>query len=155
MSNYTDEHWMNMAYQRAQKAMECGEVPVGAVLVKNNQLIGEGYNQPITSHDPTAHAEVIALRVAGQAIKNYRLVDTIMYVTLEPCPMCASALVHARIAKVIFATQDERIGACGSIFDITNNALLNHRVEVESGMMAKECRELIQSFFIEKRKRNR
>ncbi len=155
MSNYTDEHWMNMAYQLAQKAMECGEVPVGAVLVKNNQLIGEGYNQPITSHDPTAHAEVIALRVAGQAIKNYRLVDTIMYVTLEPCPMCASALVHARIAKVIFATQDERIGACGSIFDITNNALLNHRVEVESGMMAKECRELIQSFFIEKRKRNR
>ncbi len=144
---------MQRAYELALKAREHDEVPVGAVIVLDDQIIGEGWNQPISSHDPTAHAEIIALRQAGQTINNYRLSGATMYVTLEPCAMCAGALVHARLAKLVFATEDPKTGACGSVLDIIQHDALNHKVEIEHGTMQDECRTLLQDFFKQKRLR--
>jgi len=143
--------WMQYAYNLAIRAQQEGEVPVGAVVVKDNEIIGEGWNSPIKNHDPTAHAEIMALRDASRNIQNYRLVDTTLYVTLEPCVMCAGAIVHARIKKVIFATHDPRTGAAGSVFSILDNSELNHKVDVEQGMLSSESAELLRNFFKEKR----
>ncbi len=146
-----DEDWMQRAYELAQKAEELDEVPVGAVIIYESKIIGEGWNQPISSNDPTAHAEIMALRDAGNNIGNYRLPDTTMYVTLEPCAMCAGAIIHARIIKLVYAVDDPKTGACGSVFDLLQSEELNHKVEIEKGVLADDCRCLIQTFFREKR----
>ena len=143
--------WMQRAFELAQKAKEYDEVPVGAVIVHEDKIIGEGWNQPISSHDPTAHAEIIALRIAGSNVGNYRLPGATMYVTLEPCAMCAGAIVHARLSKLIFAVADPKTGACGSIFNLLQTEELNHKVEIDKSIMEDECRALIQTFFKEKR----
>lgn len=145
------QKWMENAFELAQKAKEQGEVPVGAVIVHESKIIGEGWNQPISSNDPTSHAEIVALRQAGLALSNYRLSGAVMYVTLEPCAMCAGALVHARLAKLIYAVGDPKTGACGSVFNLLQTNELNHKVEIEKGVMEEECRSLIQAFFQEKR----
>ena len=146
-----DKEWMQRAFELAQKAKEHDEVPVGAVIVHEDQIIGEGWNQPISSNDPTAHAEIIALRDAGNNVGNYRLPNATMYVTLEPCAMCAGAIIHARLSKIIFAVADPKTGACGSIFNLLQAEELNHKVEIDKGIMEDECRSLIQTFFKEKR----
>jgi tRNA(adenine34) deaminase len=151
----TDLEWMQRAFELAEKAKSQGEVPVGAVIVCAGQIIGEGYNQPISSNDPVAHAEIMALRDAGNNIGNYRLPDTIMYVTLEPCAMCAGAIVHARLKKLVYATDDSKTGACGSVFNLLQTEELNHKVEIEKGIMENECHSLIQTFFKEKRVNSR
>ena len=149
----SDKVFMQRALELASKAEAEGEVPVGAVVVLNNQIIGEGWNQPISSNDPTAHAEMIALRAAGQAMGNYRLTGATIYVTLEPCAMCATAMVHARLSKLVYAIDDPKTGACGSVFNLLQTDELNHRVEIEKNMLADECRGLIQDFFKKKRSR--
>lgn len=146
-----DVKWMQRAFELAHKAKALDEVPVGAVIVYHDKIIGEGWNQPISSNDPTAHAEIIALRDAGNNVDNYRLPDATMYVTLEPCAMCAGAIVHARLSKIIFAAADPKTGACGSIFNLLQTEELNHKVDIDKGIMEDECRALIQSFFKEKR----
>jgi len=146
-----DEKWMLHAIKLAEHAESIGEVPVGAVIVKDNKIISEGWNQPITSNDPTAHAEVIALRAAAQAVENYRLVDTTLYVTLEPCAMCAGALIHARVQRVVFGATDPRTGAAGSMFNILNTTKLNHTIEIEHGVLENECAQLLKDFFKKKR----
>ncbi|MDS4029453.1 MAG: tRNA adenosine(34) deaminase TadA [Candidatus Contendobacter sp.] len=142
-----DRHWMSRALELAQRAADAGEVPVGAVLVRGDEVIGEGWNQPIGARDPTAHAEVLALRAAAARVDNYRLVDSTLYATLEPCPMCAGALVHARVARVVFGAVDPRAGAAGTVFDLLRSAALNHRAEVVGGVLAEECAALLRSFF--------
>jgi tRNA(adenine34) deaminase len=149
----TDLYWMKKAYELAQRAFGQGEVPVGAVLVDAaNQCVGEGWNQPISGRDPTAHAEIVALREAASLLENYRLTDTTLYVTLEPCPMCAGAIVHARIRRVVFATPDPRTGSAGSVYNLLNSPNLNHRVDVDSGVLQNESSTLLKSFFLERRK---
>ena len=138
---------MSRALELAQRAADAGEVPVGAVLVRGDEVIGEGWNQPIGARDPTAHAEVLALRAAAARVDNYRLVDSTLYATLEPCPMCAGALVHARVARVVFGAVDPRAGAAGTVFDLLRSAALNHRAEVVGGVLAEECAALLRSFF--------
>ncbi|GAB6039697.1 tRNA adenosine(34) deaminase TadA [Endothiovibrio diazotrophicus] len=144
---------MRRALELARRAAEAGEVPVGALLVRDGEVVGEGWNRPILSHDPTAHAEVTALREAGQRVGNYRLVETTLYVSLEPCPMCAGALVHARVARVVFGAFDPKTGAAGSVFDLLQSPLHNHRVECEGGVLAEECGQLLRDFFRERRKK--
>ena len=146
-----DHCCMQRAFELAAIAEEKGEVPVGAVLVKDGQVIAEGFNQPIVNHDPSAHAEMVALRIAGEKLQNYRLVDTTLYVTLEPCAMCAMALVHARVTKVIFATPDPRTGAAGSVINILQNPNFNHQCILESGLLQEECSEQLKRFFRNKR----
>ncbi|MFT5426638.1 MAG: tRNA(adenine34) deaminase [Gammaproteobacteria bacterium] len=146
-----DAKWMQRAFELAQEAKSQDEVPVGAVIVFEEQIIGEGWNQPISTNDPTAHAEIVALRDAGNNISNYRLSDATMYVTLEPCSMCASAIVHARLTKLVYAVKEPKAGACGSVFNLLQTKQLNHQVEIEEGVMEEECRSLIQAFFKEKR----
>lgn len=143
--------WMNLALELARKAEAEGEVPVGAVLVLNGELIGEGWNQPISGNDPTAHAEIQAMRDAAQRISNYRLLDTTLYVTLEPCPMCAGAMVHARVSRVVFGATDPRTGAAGSVFNLLQAESLNHQAEVEGGVLAYECSTMLRDFFRKKR----
>jgi tRNA(adenine34) deaminase len=147
-----DEHWMEKALELARKAEAAGEVPVGAVLVKDNQLVAEGWNQPISSHDATSHAEIMAMREAGKKLNNYRLIDTTMYVTLEPCSMCVGAMIHARVSKVIYAASEPRTGALGGAFNLLEVNQHNHVFEVESGVLADESRALLQSFFRSRRK---
>ena len=142
---------MQRALELAQQAESLGEVPIGAVLVKNDQIIGEGYNAPISQHDPTAHAEIMALRDAAHRLGNYRLLNTTLYVTIEPCVMCAGALVHARIQEVVFGAVEPRTGAIGSVFDILQSSRLNHQVNVRGGVMAQECAALMQNFFKRRR----
>lgn len=153
MTNFTDLdiQYMTRAYELAELAEEKGEVPVGAVLVKDNKIIGEGFNQPIVNHDPSAHAEIMALRSAGQQLQNYRLVDTTLYVTLEPCAMCAMALVHARVARVVYATEDPRTGAAGSVVNLLQHNSFNHQCAIEQGLMQAECSEQLKRFFRKKR----
>lgn len=146
-----DEQWMREALLLARQAEAAGEVPVGAVLVKDGKLIGSGWNQPIGAHDPTAHAEVMALRAAAKAAGNYRLVDTTLYVTLEPCAMCSGALVHARVARLVYGAADPKSGAAGSVFDLVRTDKLNHRLAVEGGVLAEECGGLLREFFSRKR----
>lgn len=147
-----DLHWMHYALNLAKQAKEQGEVPVGAVLVKDNQVVGVGFNCPITTKDPTSHAEIQAIRAASKTLNNYRLVDTTLYVTLEPCAMCAGAIVHARVARVVFGASDPRAGACGSILNVLQNPALNHRPSLESGILALECSSILTDFFKRRRK---
>src|SRR3990172_6761493 len=142
-----DEHWMRQALALAERARDEGEVPVGAVLVLNDEIIGAGWNRPIAAHDPTAHAEIVALRAGAARLNNYRLCDTTLYVTLEPCVMCAGAMVHARVARLAFGATDPKAGAVGSVFDILAAPALNHRVSYQGGVLAQECGELLTSFF--------
>ena len=151
-----DEEFMGRAMELAQQAAAVGEVPVGALVVKEGRVIGEGYNQPITSCDPTGHAEIIAIQKAGEKINNYRLVDCDLFVTLEPCLMCLGAILHARIRNVYFAASDNKTGACGGLIDLTINNSLNHHCNFHKGILSKESTDLIQNFFQEKRaKKNR
>jgi len=138
---------MRRALELAAAAQQAGEVPVGAVLVGNGQVIAEGWNCPVGASDPTAHAEIRALRAAGRAAGNYRLVDTTLYVTMEPCPMCAGALVHARVARLVYGATDARAGAAGSVFDIVRSPDLNHRLVVTGGVLGEDCRDMLQAFF--------
>ena len=138
---------MHRALELARHAEEAGEVPVGAVVVLNNEIIGEGWNQPIVSHDPTAHAEMVALRAASQYAKNYRLPGAVLYVTLEPCAMCAGAIVHARIARVVYGAADPKTGAAGSVFNLLDSSVLNHRSQLTSGVLAEECGQMLRGFF--------
>lgn len=139
---------MQRALELARQAEAAGEVPVGAVLVRDGRIIGEGWNQPIGRHDPSAHAEIMALRAAGAHEQNYRLPDTTLYVTLEPCPMCAGAIVHARVARVVFAARDPRSGAAGSVFDLLpSDQRFNHRTSCEGGLLAEQAGQLLRDFF--------
>lgn len=147
----TDIEWMQVALALAQQAAERGEVPVGAIIVKDGVLIGQGSNAPIGAHDPTAHAEVIAMREAAKHLGNYRLVDCTLYVTLEPCAMCAGAMQHARIARLVFGASDAKTGACGSVVNLMQEQKLNHHTQVESGVMAEACGELLSGFFKQRR----
>jgi tRNA(adenine34) deaminase len=142
-----DRHWMQRALELASKAEAEGEVPVGAVIVLDGEIIGEGWNQPISGQDATAHAEIMALRQACEKQQNYRLPGADIYVTLEPCVMCAGALVHARIRRLIYATSEPKTGAAGSCVDIFSLPNLNHRVQSESGLLAEQSSELLRQFF--------
>jgi tRNA(adenine34) deaminase len=143
----SDVEYMREALKNAALAQARGEVPVGAILVKDGQIIAGGANQPITSSDPTAHAEIETLRAAGKALRSYRLVDTTMYVTLEPCIMCASAIVHARLKRLVFGAWDPRAGGAGSITNVFTLPGMNHRVDVFGGVLMEECGDLLKSFF--------
>jgi len=145
--NSTDLQYMSRALELARFAEANGEVPVGAVIVKENQIIGEGWNQPITTHDPSAHAEMLAMRAAAKSLGNYRLLDTTLYVTLEPCAMCAGAMVHARIKRLVYAATDPRAGAAGTLFNIVQHDALNHRVDVTGGVLEGECAAVLRNFF--------
>lgn len=146
-----DADFMRRALQLAAQAQHCGEVPVGAVLVRGEEVIATGRNGPIGSHDPTAHAEIEALRAGGRALGSYRLADTTLYVTLEPCVMCASAIVHARVRRVVFGAWDPKAGGAGSIVDIFRLPGLNHRVDVFGGVLSEECGTQLQQFFAARR----
>ncbi len=152
MSTETDTKWMKKALELARKAEAAGEVPVGAVLVKDDQLIAEGWNQSITSHDATSHAEIMAMREAGKKLNNYRLIDTVMYVTLEPCSMCVGAMIHARVSKVVYGAPEPRTGALGGAFNLLEANQHNHVFDVVSGVLADESKTLLQSFFQSRRK---
>ena len=142
-----DEIWMRQALDQAHNAWALGEVPVGAVVVKDGQVIATGFNQPIGTHDPTAHAEIMALRQGGLVMQNYRLIDATLYVTLEPCVMCAGAMIHSRIGRVVFGARDAKTGAAGSLMDVLHHPGMNHRVEITEGILADECAALLSDFF--------
>jgi len=146
-----DEDFLRQALELAREAESAGEVPVGAIVVLNGEVIGRGRNSPISSNDPTAHAEILALREAAAAIRNYRVEGATLYVTLEPCVMCAGALVHARVSRLVFGTRDLRFGGVRSKFRLADADVLNHRVEVVEGVLGAECAELIQNFFSARR----
>lgn len=146
-----DAFFMGQALQQAHQAWALGEVPVGAVLVRDGQIVAVGFNQPIAAHDPTAHAEIMALRAAAQVLGNYRLPGCDLYVTLEPCAMCAGAMMHARLSRVIFGAPDPKTGACGSIIDLFAQEKLNHHTQVVSGVLAQQCSTLLKDFFAERR----
>lgn len=146
-SKNSDEYWMAHALCLAKKAQKYNEVPVGAVIVKDNKVIGEGWNQPIANKDPTAHAEIQAIRMACLDQGNYRLPGTTLYTSLEPCLMCAGAIIHARISRVFFAASEPKTGAAGSFFDFFNENKLNHTVECEQGLLAEESSKILKQFF--------
>ncbi|TKB04885.1 tRNA adenosine(34) deaminase TadA [Alteromonas portus] len=147
-----DVKWMKHALTLADKAESIGEVPVGACVVLNGELIGEGFNTPITDNDPSAHAELRAVKAAASAVQNYRLIDATLYVTLEPCSMCAGMLVHARVKRVVFGAKDAKTGAAGSVMNLLQHPALNHQVEVVSGVLAEECANKLSDFFRKRRK---
>lgn len=144
--------WMRHALTLADKAESIGEVPVGACVVLNGELIGEGFNTPITDNDPSAHAELRAVKEAAAAVQNYRLIDATLYVTLEPCSMCAGMLVHARVKRVVFGAKDAKTGAAGSVMNLLQHPALNHQLEVVSGVLADECANKLSDFFRKRRK---
>ncbi|MFM0505585.1 tRNA adenosine(34) deaminase TadA [Paraburkholderia caffeinilytica] len=150
-----DLRFMALAQAAAEEARAAGEVPVGAVLVRGDEVIARGFNHPIGAHDPSAHAEMIALRAAAQAVENYRLPGCELYVTLEPCLMCAGAIMHARIARVVFGARDPKTGACGSVVDAFANPQLNHHTTVTGGVLENECGAALKSFFAERRRASR
>lgn len=147
-----DLHFMALAHAVAQEAQAAGEVPVGAVIVRGDDVLARGFNQPISAHDPSAHAEMVALRAAAQVMRNYRLPGCELYVTLEPCLMCAGAIMHARIARVVFGAHDPKTGACGSIVDAFAETRLNHHASVLGGVMADACSRDLSRFFAERRR---
>jgi len=149
--NDVDLAWMRQALNLAEQAQDVGEVPVGAVIVQDSELIGTGYNQPIINHDPSAHAEIQALRSACSAVKNYRIPNSTIYVTLEPCAMCAGAIVHARVARVVIAAKEPRAGAAGSILNVLQHPDLNHRCQVEFGLLEQHSADLLRGFFRKRR----
>lgn len=146
-----DEHWMQLALDQAQLAADNGEVPVGAVLVKDDQLIASGFNQPISSCDPSAHAEIVVLRAAAKHLSNYRLPGTTLYVTIEPCTMCVGALIHSRIERLVFGAPEPRAGAVVSAANLLEGDQFNHRIAVTGGVLADQCGALIKQFFRQKR----
>jgi tRNA(adenine34) deaminase len=148
---YQDELWMEEALRSAQRALEAGEVPVGAVVVCQSRIVGRGWNRNIADQDPTAHAEIVALREAGAALGNHRLAACDLFVTIEPCAMCAGAMVHARIKRLIYGADDPKAGAVQSAMQLLNHPHLNHRVEVTGGVLAGRCAELLQTFFKSRR----
>jgi tRNA(adenine34) deaminase len=149
-----DDFFMRHALTLAREAWKAGEVPVGAVVVKEGEIVGRGFNAPISRHDPTAHAEIMALRNAAENLGNYRLVNCSLYVTLEPCPMCVGAIFHARIGRVVYGASDPKTGACGSIINLSENINLNHHAdEVVGGVLEKECGQLLSGFFAERRRK--
>ena len=151
--NSLDEKWMKLALEQARLAQAMDEVPVGAVLVQDDQLIASAHNQPIANNDPTAHAEIQLLREAGKKLNNYRLPNTTLYVTLEPCTMCLGAMIHARVSRVVFGAYDEKTGVCGSCQDLSTSECFNHSIDTKGGVLADECRNLLQKFF--KNRRNK
>lgn len=146
-----DERYMRMALEEAEQAGRCGEVPVGALLIKGDRLLARDHNRCIELNDPTAHAEVLVLRKAGQILGNYRLNDTVMYVTVEPCPMCVSAMVHGRISRLVFGVPEPKFGAVDSKIRFLDNNGLNHKVKVDRGILERECGEILKIFFKERR----
>ncbi len=147
----SDVHWMKLALELAKRAEQAGEVPVGAVLVRSGELVGKGWNRPIAANDPTSHAETEAIREAAAVTNNYRLLDSVLYVTLEPCVMCVGAMLSARIGRLVFGARDLRFGAVRSKFTLADSDLLNHRVEVQEGLLAAESAELLTQFFRSRR----
>jgi tRNA(adenine34) deaminase len=152
MPDSRDETFMREALALARSAWDLGEVPVGAVVVKDGEIIGRGFNRSITSNDPTTHAEIVALRDAALHLKNYRLTDCELYVTLEPCVMCVGAMLHARLTRIVFGAHDPKTGACGSVIDLPAEKKLNHHATFEGGVLAEECSQLLKAFFAERRK---
>ncbi|MEO6270233.1 MAG: tRNA adenosine(34) deaminase TadA [Lautropia sp.] len=150
-----DDAMMRLAIDQARNAAIVGEVPVGAVIVRNRTVIATGYNHPIGSHDPTAHAEINALRAAAEQAGNYRLGDCSMYVTLEPCAMCCGAMIHARIKSLFYGATDPKTGACGSVLDLMSERRLNHHTQVHGGLLADDCGRLLRDFFIQRRSAGR
>ena len=150
--NKIHEKWMELAIQQALLAEKIDEVPVGAVLVQDDQLIAQAHNQPISNNDPTAHAEIQVLRKAGENLENYRLPNTTLYVTLEPCTMCLGAMIHARVSRVVFGAFDKKTGVCGSCADLSSSECFNHSLIVEGGILAENCQSLLQDFFKKRRK---
>jgi tRNA(adenine34) deaminase len=146
-----DEVFMQAALDLARQAAGIDEVPVGAVIVVGGEIVGRGFNQPISRHDPTAHAEIMALRDAARNLGNYRLPDSTLYVTLEPCVMCSGAIMHARVGRVVFGARDPKTGAAGSVINLYDEAKLNHHAEIEGGVLAAECAALLSSFFAARR----
>ncbi|MEP4889914.1 MAG: tRNA adenosine(34) deaminase TadA [Aliiglaciecola sp.] len=142
-----DEYWMDYALTLADNAWEIGEVPVGAVLVKDNKIVSQGWNQSISLNDPSAHAEMIAIREGGKSLNNYRMLDCTLYVTLEPCPMCAGLLVHSRIKRLVFGAKDYKTGFAGSLMNLLNDERLNHQIEVQGDVLAEQCASKISDFF--------
>ncbi|MFT5889456.1 MAG: tRNA(adenine34) deaminase [Zhongshania sp.] len=155
MEDFSDEHWMRQALILAQQADQANEIPVGAVIVSHNAVIGEGFNQPIYSSDPTAHAEIIALRNAAQNINNYRLPNSTLYVTVEPCAMCAGAIIHGRIERLVFGTTEPKAGAVCSHLQLFDQPQMNHRVEWLGGVLADEASATVQAFFARRREEKR
>jgi tRNA(adenine34) deaminase len=151
IASSVDEQWMGLAIRQALLAEAMDEVPVGAVLVQDNTIIVSAHNQPITNNDPTAHAEIQLLRAAGKKLNNYRLPNTTLYVTLEPCTMCLGAMIHARVSRVVFGAYDQKTGVCGSCQDLSSSDCFNHSIEVEGGILADECKNLLQKFFKKRR----
>ena len=146
-----DQSYMREALGLARHAQNLGEVPVGAVIVRAGEIIGRGFNQPISAHDPTAHAEIVALREAATHSRNYRLIDCVMYVTLEPCAMCVGAILHARLAGLIYGASDPKTGACGSVVNLSAEARLNHHTTVVGQVLAEDCSALLKDFFKRRR----
>ncbi|WFQ79811.1 MULTISPECIES: tRNA adenosine(34) deaminase TadA [Xenorhabdus] len=153
--NFNDEYWMRRAIGLAMQAQAKGEIPVGAVLVADNKVIAEGFNHPITDHDPTAHAEIIALRRGGRQLQNYRLLNTTLYVTLEPCIMCAGAMVHSRIQRLVYGASDMKTGAAGSLIDILRHPGMNHQIDITGGVLAEECATMLSAFFKQRREQHK
>lgn len=150
----TDKEYMQAAIQLAQEAASNGEVPVGAIVVKDGEIIGRGCNAPIQLNDPSAHAEMLAIRAAAKSLGNYRLIDCTLYVTLEPCVMCAGVIQHARLSKLIYGASDPKTGVCGSVINLMTEDKLNHHTVVTGGVMAQECGDLLRSFFKERRQQS-
>ncbi|MDF1691528.1 MAG: tRNA adenosine(34) deaminase TadA [Zhongshania sp.] len=155
MSEFSDEYWMRHALGLAQQADLANEVPVGAIIVKDNELIAEAFNQPISSADPTAHAEIVALRSAARSLNNYRLPDTTLYVTVEPCAMCAGAIIHSRIKRVVYGAAEPKAGAVCSHLQLFDQPQMNHRVEWLGGVLAAEATAVLQAFFTRRREEKR
>ena len=147
-----DEKWMRCAITEANIAQDKCEVPVGSIIIQNNQIIAKAHNCPISKNDPTAHAEIEALRKAGKKLQNYRLAKTTLYVTLEPCAMCLGAMIHARIDRVVFGASDPKSGVCGSTIDLLSESIFNHQISVSAGVLEHECKNILQSFFKLRRK---
>ena len=153
MRSRDDEVWMEQALEQARLAAKEGEVPVGALVIKDGEIVGSGHNRNLLDHDPTAHAEIVALRQAAARLGNHRLTDCEMFVTIEPCAMCAGALIHARLSRLIYGASDPKAGAAGSALQVLNHPSLNHQMEVKSGVLVEKCSEILQEFFREKRAR--
>ncbi len=151
MTETNDELWMEEALRSAQRALEAGEVPVGAIVVCDGRIVGRGWNRNISDNDPTAHAEIVALREAGATVGNHRLAECELFATIEPCPMCAGALVHARIKRLVYGADDPKAGAVQSVIQVLNHPRLNRRMEVRSGVLAGRCAEMLQTFFKSRR----
>ncbi|WP_245603346.1 tRNA adenosine(34) deaminase TadA [Thiomicrospira pelophila] len=150
-----DAFWMRHAIALAEQAEALGEVPVGAIVVKDDELIATGFNRSITCHDPSAHAEIVALREAGEKLNNYRLPDCELYVTLEPCAMCATTMVHARLKRLVFGASDPKTGSAGSVLNLVNYSAFNHQIPIKSGVLASECSALLSGFFKKRREQHR